>query len=149
MSKKLNQYEAMFLLPAGVIEVEAAIKLSRGVVEKHGGNVLVAKKWDERKLAYEIGKAKRGIYVLVYFQAPGAAIALIDRDVRLSEQFTRVLITDADHLAVEEMEAVEPQPIQIREERPAFDGGYGSYNSGLPPAPRGFRRREEAETGKD
>jgi hypothetical protein len=74
---------------------------------------------------------------------------LLDLIVIIVIIFIIVLITDADHLSGEEMEAVEPQPIQIREERPAFDGGYGSYNSGLPPAPRGFRRREEAETGKD
>lgn len=148
MSKQNSQYEAMFLLPAGSIELDAAIKLCRGVVEKHAGTVLVAKKWDERKLAYEIGKTKRGLYILVYFTAPGSAVAQIDRDVRLSEQFIRVLVTDAAHLSVEEMEAVEPQPIQIREERPA-DMGFGSFNSGLPPAPRGMRRREEADIGKD
>ena len=58
---KLNQYEAMFLFGAGfAADVDKAIGLARGIIEKHAGQVLVAKKWDERKLAYEITGNKRG-----------------------------------------------------------------------------------------
>jgi len=28
------------------------------------------RKWDERRLAYEIKKQKRGLYILCYFKAP-------------------------------------------------------------------------------
>ena len=35
----------------------------------------------------------------------------IERDVNLSDDVLRVLITEADHLNQQEMEAVEPQPI--------------------------------------
>jgi small subunit ribosomal protein S6 len=115
----VNQYEGMFLLPAG--DVEAAIKLVRGVIEKHAGTIMVIKKWDERKLAYEIGTHKRGLYILAYFSAPGSIVAQIERDVTLSENILRVLVTKADHMNVEEMNKVEPQPIQPREERPSWD----------------------------
>jgi small subunit ribosomal protein S6 len=113
-----NQYEAMFLLPASAAtEVEASITTIRGILERHGGKILVIKKWDERKLTYEIKKQKRGLYVIAYFTAPGAAVGAIERDVNLSEAILRVLITDAEHLNQKEMEAVEPQPIIPREER--------------------------------
>jgi len=115
----VNQYEGMFLLPAG--DVDAAIQLVRGIIEKHAGSILVIKKWDERKLAYEIGTHKRGLYILAYFSAPGSVVASIERDVTLSDNVLRVLVTKADHMNVEEMNKVEPQPIQPREERPIWD----------------------------
>ena len=78
------------------------------------------KKWDERKLAYEIKGKKRGMYIIAYFTAPGDGGRRIERDVNLSEDVLRVLVTKADHLNEKEMEAVEPQPIS-REERPSWE----------------------------
>lgn len=148
MAKKNTQYEAMFLFPASAsAEVDASIKTARGIIERHGGTILVAKKWDERKLAYEIGKNKRGLYIVVFFTAPGAAIASIERDVNLSEEILRLMVTTADHMNEQEMNAVEPQPIQPREERPSWDRpGFNSYED------RPRRPRAEADAtgaGKD
>src|SRR5438105_12493654 len=113
-----NQYEAMFLFPPpGTTDVDGMIKSAQGIIERHGGKILVIKKWDERKLMYEIKKQKRGLYVIAYFTSPGEAIGPIERDVNLSEDVIRVLVTDAEHLNPDEMAAVEPQPIQPREER--------------------------------
>jgi small subunit ribosomal protein S6 len=137
-----EKYEGMFLLP-GSAEVEASITRVRGIIERHGGTVLVAKKWDERRLAYEIKKQKRGLFVITYFTGPGAAIAAITRDVNLSDDILRVLITDASHLSQEEMDRVEPQPIVVAP--PREDRGFG-FDSGRRDdrGPRGPRREEEA-----
>jgi ribosomal protein S6 len=123
----------MFLLgAAATAELEKSTALVRGIIERHGGTILVLKKWDERKLAYEIKGQKRGLYIIAYFTAPGAAIGSIERDVNLSEDVLRVLITDAEHLNQAEMEAVEPQPIQPREERAPWDRPYESTGGGRP-----------------
>ena len=88
----LNQYEAMFLLSgAFATELENALKMVRGIIEKHEGQIIVLKKWDERKLAYEIKGQKRGLYIIAYFNAPGAAVSAITRDVELSDQILRVM----------------------------------------------------------
>src|SRR5437667_11753928 len=120
MAKKIgnHQYEAMFLLgPIGAAEPENSLNMCRGIIERHGGEIFVIKKWDERKLTYEIGGQKRGTYIVAFFTAPGGSIGAMERDVSLSEEVLRVLIVKADHLNKEEMAAVEPQPIQPREER--------------------------------
>src|SRR4051812_39902071 len=109
---KTNKYEAMFLLGASAAaEVDKSVAMVRGIIEKHGGQILVLKKWDERKLSYEIKGQKRGLYIVSYFTAPGTAVTQIERDVNLSEDVLRVLVTDAEHLNQTEMDAVEPQPI--------------------------------------
>jgi ribosomal protein S6 len=118
----VGQYEGMFLLgSAFAADLDGATKLVRGIVERHGGKVIVLKKWDERKLAYEIKGEKRGLYLIAYFEGPSTSITPIERDVNLSDQILRVMLTKADHLNAEEMAAVEPQPIQPREERNPWD----------------------------
>jgi small subunit ribosomal protein S6 len=162
----LNQYEGMFLLGASGADAEKAVTLVRTTIEKHGGQIQVIKKWDERKLAFEIGKQKRGTYIIAFFKAPGGAIAPLERDVKLSEEILRVLITSADHLNETEMAAVEPQPIAPPVERNPWDrdamgmgggmgygggggggGGRGGFREDRPA--RGPRREETADVGAE
>jgi small subunit ribosomal protein S6 len=139
MAKKTRQYEAMFLFgQATAQDLEGATTLVRTIVERHEGQVLVLKKWDERKLAYEIGKQKRGTYIICYFSGPSNSVAAIERDVNLSDNVLRVLITSADHMNQKEMEAVEPQPI-IREERPSWDRPQMDDRGGFRGGDRGDR----------
>jgi small subunit ribosomal protein S6 len=167
VEKAANQYEAMFLLgPTATAEPEKALETCKGIIERHAGTILVIKKWDERKLAYEISGQKRGTYIIAYFSAPGASLTAIERDVKLSEEILRVLVLKADHLSIDEMKAVEPQPIQVREERPSWDrppmGGGDDRGRGpgggddRGPRPSNFERgadrgrpprRDEAEMG--
>ena len=121
MAKSVNQYEGMFLLGPSGAEPEKAIAIVKAMVEKHGGTIQVIKKWDERKLAYEVGKQKRGTYIIAFFKADGQNVTALERDVKLSEEVLRALITRAYHLNETEMAAVEPQPIIPREERNSWD----------------------------
>jgi small subunit ribosomal protein S6 len=130
MAKKTsatNQYEGMFLFgAAAATEPQAAEANVRKFIEAHGGNIVVLKKWDERKLAYEVGGNKRGTYFLTLFNAPPAAVSQIERDVKLSEDVLRVMILKADHMTAEEIQNHEPQKPEPREERGfGFGGGFG------------------------
>jgi small subunit ribosomal protein S6 len=139
----LESYEAMFLLPpaAAMDQDGTGLRLCRSIIERHGGQVIVIKRWDERKLYYEVNGQKRGTYVIAYFRAPGAAVAQVERDVKLSDEILRVMVTKADHLNEQEMNAVEPQPI-VREERPSWerdDRGPGGFRD----RPRDDRPRDD------
>ena len=80
MAAVTNQYEAMFLFgPSALADLDGAIGAAKAMVERHGGTVLLIKKWDERKLAYEIKKQKRGTYIICFYTGPGAAVAAILR----------------------------------------------------------------------
>ena len=148
------KYEAMFLFPPpGTTDVDGMQKAAQGIIERHGGKIIFIKKWDERKLAYEIKKQKRGTYIVAFYEGPGASVGAIERDVNLSEDILRVLVTRADHLSQKEMEAVEPQPIQPREERAPWDrpdfnrpmrGGDRGGDRGDRGGDRGPRREEAA-----
>jgi small subunit ribosomal protein S6 len=88
----------MFVVDAGKggSEFAATIHHISDVLSRNGAQIERIEKWDERKLAYPIGKSKRGIYILVYFLAEGSAISEIRTAFNLSEQVLRVLILSAE-----------------------------------------------------
>jgi small subunit ribosomal protein S6 len=91
-TKKL--YEGMFLVDAAeaVSNWEKLEEAVRKILSRNQAEVVSLKKWDERKLAYDIKGKSRGTYILCYFKADGESIAGIEKDVRLSERIMRVLI---------------------------------------------------------
>ncbi len=99
-------YESMFLLPqSATADLNGAIEHIREIFKRAKAEVLAMRKWDERRLAYEIQKHKRGLYILVYFTCDADKLAHIERDCNLSETIMRTLVIRADHLSVDEMRA--------------------------------------------
>ncbi len=121
-----NLYEAMVLLEAR--ETKQAFEEARervtALLSKHGAKPRVVRKWDERKLAYDIKGKQRGLYMITYFDAEAGAIRSIERDAQLSEDFLRCLVLRADAVPEKAMEepfdtAIAPQ-VEI-----AADGSEG------------------------
>lgn len=101
--KRVYMYEAMFLLSqATAAELSSALDHIKEVLARGHAEIVAMKKWDDRRLAYEIKGQKRGVYILVYFKAPGTDIAHIERDCNLSEKIMRAMILRADHLTEDE-----------------------------------------------
>ncbi len=100
----MNTYEGMFLFDSGATHEWERVESEIGrIMERAGAEVVLCRKWDERKLAYEIRGRKRGCYVLTYFRAAGDQIAGIERDARLSEAILRCLVLRADHVGEEQL----------------------------------------------
>lgn len=106
MKKRMYNYEAMFLLSqATAAAFGDAITHINEILARGHAEIIAMKKWDERRLAFEVDGQKRGVYILTYFRAPGPDVAHIERDCNLSEKIMRVLILRADHLTDEEMKS--------------------------------------------
>jgi small subunit ribosomal protein S6 len=80
----------------------------KGILEKAEAEIVSIRKWDERKLAYEIKGKARGTYILCYFRAEGGKIGDIERDVQLSERIMRVLILSTEGMSKEDIEKETP-----------------------------------------
>lgn len=110
---KKNLYEAMILLDNR--EAKKGFEHARDMVQKllvkHGGEPRIVRKWDERKLLFDIKRQKRATYMLAYFDAPGDSIAKIEHDAHLSEEVLRALIVRADSVPAKVME--EPHDASI------------------------------------
>ena len=109
-------YEAMFVVDSAKAKEDYA-KMEKeclGCLTRHGAEIVKAVKWDDRRLAYEIEKVKRGAYILAHFNADSQAIARMERQCALNENILRVLIlVDED--------GIEPQIMSSRE-RPGETG---------------------------
>lgn len=102
------QYEVMFLVSQSTAtDMKALIEHIENFFNRAGVTVHAFRKWDERRLAYEIDKQKRGTYLLAYFSADPSRMPGFERDCNLSESIMRTLITRCDHLTMEEMQSAD------------------------------------------
>ncbi len=95
----MNNYEGLFLVDAveAKRDWDTAVAHVKGILTKHGVEILTNYKWDERRLAYPIRQHKRGAYYLVYFKADPQVITAIRRECDLSEVVIRELILAWEH----------------------------------------------------
>ncbi len=95
----MRLYEGMFVVDSAIAErsYDEVCDEIRSTISKHGGEVVDLRKWDERRLAYEIKRVRRGVYVLVHFEAPPEAMEEMRRDFVLSDNILRqMLLVDID-----------------------------------------------------
>jgi small subunit ribosomal protein S6 len=117
-------YEGLFLVDSaeaasdwnGINEVITKI-LDRGQAE-----VVSMKKWDDRRLAYDMDGKNRGTFILIYFNTAPVNIAGIERDIRLSERIMRAMIIRGEKLTKEDMERATPLERIAAGETPAVAG---------------------------
>ncbi|HYE01918.1 MAG TPA: 30S ribosomal protein S6 [Phycisphaerales bacterium] len=132
---RTNTYEAMFLLgQAQAADLGGAVAHIREVLGKAGATIVAMRKWDERRLAFEIQKQKRGVYILVYFTCNARNLAQIERSFNLSERVLRHLIIRADHLTPEEIQAADSQKELEVEARLRAERAVGRPEDGTAPA---------------
>jgi len=106
MQKRTRQYEVMFLISqSAAADFNALIAHLNEIFARAHAEIIAMKKWDERRLAYEMDKQKRGVYILCYVRCDTRAIAGMERDCNLSEKIMRVMILRADHLSPDEITA--------------------------------------------
>ncbi len=116
MVKKL--YEGMFLVDSAdaASDWDGVLNMIRTILDRADAELVSMKKWDERKLAYDIDGKSRGTYILCYFRAEGPRIAGIERDVRLNERLMRALVLNAEHMSQADIDKATPAEMAERGE---------------------------------
>ena len=132
---KNRLYEGMFLVDSALAgsNWDGVNQTIKTILDKADAEIVSIKKWDDRKLAYEIKGKSRGTYILCYFRADGGKIKDIEKSVQLSEQIIRVLVLNAEQMTEEDMNKETPaaaeteqakgsdEDIQDTEEEPPDD----------------------------
>jgi len=93
-----NVYEGLFIFDSdlyakGADDVSCQVA---SIVEQLGGEVLLSRLWDERKLAYPIKGHRRGTYWLAYFRIDPSAVKDLTRQFQLSGSILRFLVLLVD-----------------------------------------------------
>ncbi len=107
----MKKYEAMLVLENAFgakawEDVEAEL---RKLIERFDGQVESATKWADRRLAYEINKQKRAVYVLILFEMDPEKIRELREQCVLDERILRVLVLAFNPRSQKHLEA-EPHP---------------------------------------
>jgi small subunit ribosomal protein S6 len=89
---QLTEYETTLVLTPDltVDGIERSLERVRTAVGR-GGKLLAINHWGRRKLAYEIAKHSRGIYVHTHYLGNGAVVSELERNLRISEDVLRYL----------------------------------------------------------
>ena len=116
-------YEGLFLVDSAkaAADWDGTIAAIEKIFSRSEAEAVTLKKWDERRLAYEIKGKTRGTYILTYFNCDPLKITAIERDVQLSEEILRVMILKTDKMSQEDIEKETPILKAQREEQEAIE----------------------------
>ena len=91
----MKTYEMLYILNGAVTDEgkEAVSKKFGDVIASQGGNVVSVENLGVKKLAYPINDQTDGNYVVLTFEAEGAAIKELDRIAGLTAEVLRRVIT--------------------------------------------------------
>jgi len=94
----VKAYELLLLLDPSLDEESRAAVLDKiqGVITADGGVVDNFDSWGKRKLAFEIGKMTEGDYSLLDFHTMPAAIAELDRVLRITDPVVRYMLVNRE-----------------------------------------------------
>lgn len=97
-----REYETVFILRPETNHDMVGVLNSRvrAIVDQMGGKVLRLENWGKRKLAYEIKKQLKGIYMYWRFLGTTVMVAEIERNLRMMEPVIRYLTVKIDENVV-------------------------------------------------
>ena len=93
-----REYETIYILRPntpneGVAEVNTRIK---GIIEGMGGKIIKVDNWGKRRLAYEVAKERKGIYLYWQYLAQPGVVEECERNLRMLDNVIRYLTTKVD-----------------------------------------------------
>jgi small subunit ribosomal protein S6 len=91
MAGRKREYETIYILrPDSTTDVIAQVNQRiRGVVEAGGGTLLKVDNWGKRKMAYEVKKHLKGIYLFFSYLGTAGLVEEVERNLRLSDSVIR------------------------------------------------------------
>ncbi|MEB3293765.1 MAG: 30S ribosomal protein S6 [Synechococcales bacterium] len=86
-------YETMYILRPDLNDesVDQAIEKYQSILKDNGAEIIETQHRGKRRLAYEIGKSREGIYIQMNYKGAGPVVATLERAMRLSEEVIRYL----------------------------------------------------------
>ena len=93
-----RQYELVYIVAPDATEQDLSDLHAQieGIVERFKGTVDGTEQWGRRKLAYDIGRHREGLYVLETLTGTGEMVKEIDRRLKVTDQVIRHLVVRID-----------------------------------------------------
>jgi small subunit ribosomal protein S6 len=93
-----RQYELVYILPPETTEQQATELHDQlqAVIGRMNGTIDKTENWGRKRLAYDIGHNKEGVYVLEVINGSGELMKELDRRLRVMDQVVRHMIVRVD-----------------------------------------------------
>jgi len=149
-------YEHVFLARQDVTaqQVEELTTRFKGVIEANGGTVSKTEYWGVKTLTYRVRKNRKAHFSLMNIDSPPAAVAEMERQMRIDEDILRYLTIRVEELEEGQSVMLQKRDRDDRGDRGFGDRGFGGGDRGFGGGGRGFggdrgdrgprRDREEA-----
>jgi small subunit ribosomal protein S6 len=94
LEERSNVYEAMIIFDSNRYARERAGMPAEveKMIQAGGGEVLVSRLWEERRLAYAINGQRKGAYWLIYFRGSSSMLTALNREWEINEGILRHLV---------------------------------------------------------
>ena len=93
-----RQYELVYIVPPDTTEQQVAElhEQVEGIVTRLHGTIEKTDNWGRKKLAYDIGHHKEGVYVLDVINGTGELMKELDRRLKVMDQVIRHMVVRVD-----------------------------------------------------
>lgn len=100
----MTDYETLYILRPDLGEelVDQQIAKYQTLLNEQGVQNLEIQHRGKRRLAYDIGKFREGVYIQMNYEAQGTAIAIMERAMRLSDEVIRYMTIKPEPIASED-----------------------------------------------
>jgi small subunit ribosomal protein S6 len=100
----MTVYETLYILRPDLGEelVDQQIAKYQTLLNEQGVTDLEIQHRGKRRLAYDIGKFREGVYIQMNYEAVGTAIAIMERAMRLSDEVIRYMTIKPEAVAAAE-----------------------------------------------
>lgn len=99
----MRQFETLLLF-SPELSTDQRETLLRGVMDiitREGGKIIEIDQWGMRDLAYPVRKQMRGFYIRLVYEGPGALVAELERNLRITEDIYKFITVRLDENAAE------------------------------------------------
>src|SRR5437870_6678193 len=138
-----RRYELVYVVSPDATDEQVTDLHSQvdAIVQRMGGALEKTDNWGRRRLAYEIGRHKEGVYVLEVINGSGELMKEIDRRLKVLDQVVRHLVVRVDQ---------EKKVVDRTRTKRQSDSERRRVKRGLPPVRQpGEGRQPEPDDGDD
>ncbi len=94
----MQLYESIFIVRPSLSDDDTnkLIEKMKGVLDRAGVSLLKMENWGKKKLAYEVGRERKGTFVYFHFRSGGQVVGELERSYRLEDSVIKFLTVRLD-----------------------------------------------------